>query len=194
MDSTLRRDPPRIGEDAENLLLSLSSKQREVLDLLLAHHTTKQMSKVLGLSPHTIDSRILDARAKLDASDRKDLIRRYSALLDAVRDYAEPIPAGVADLPSDQRKTMHGFPLVDFTHNLDEPEFTGLPRTPHFELEESASFVDFQRWSEAPSGPEALDARFGKSWRLVAIPVLAILIGMVLIWAVAFARTLGDVL
>ena len=43
-----------------------------------------------------------------------------------------------------------------------------------------------------PKGLEALDERFGKAWRIIAIPVIALLIGMVLIWALAFAKELTD--
>lgn len=44
--------PESAGAD---LLDQLTAKQREVLDLLIEHKTSKEISRQLGISPHTVD-------------------------------------------------------------------------------------------------------------------------------------------
>lgn len=51
------------GELCDNPLVELTAKQREVLDLLIQHMTSKEISRQLGISPHTVDQRIMLARA-----------------------------------------------------------------------------------------------------------------------------------
>lgn len=54
-------------------LLGLTAKQCEVLDLLIEHQTSKEISRKLGISPHTVDQRIMLARAKLNVGTRSEV-------------------------------------------------------------------------------------------------------------------------
>lgn len=82
----------------------LTSKQKEVLDLLLDHMTSKEIGQRLGISHHTVEQRIKTARKKLQASSRSELIQRYRELRSAgpvvygrtiyeESDIADPAPA-----------------------------------------------------------------------------------------------------
>lgn len=62
-------------------LSALTAKQREALDLLLQHKTSKEMSRILGVSPHTVDQRIETAKKKFRVSTRGELARAYSRSL-----------------------------------------------------------------------------------------------------------------
>jgi DNA-binding CsgD family transcriptional regulator len=68
--------------------ITLTSKQRDVLDLLLDHMTSKEIAIQLDISPHTVDQRIGIARRKLGASSRSQLVLKYRALQEA-----EPRPS-----------------------------------------------------------------------------------------------------
>ena len=69
------------ASEVTNTLDGLTEKQRAVLDLLLQHKTSKEISRLLGISPHTVDQRILLARAKLNVANRADVANEYRRLL-----------------------------------------------------------------------------------------------------------------
>ena len=71
----------QVGE-AQGVLTSLTKKQREVLDLVLQHKSSKEIARTLQISPHTVDQRIVSARQKLGAASRGELARAYSHLLE----------------------------------------------------------------------------------------------------------------
>lgn len=62
-------------------LRSLTEKQRAVLDLLIEHKTSKEISRILGISPHTVDQRIMLARAKLGVATRGEVAQAYRRLI-----------------------------------------------------------------------------------------------------------------
>lgn len=62
-------------------LLGLTAKQCQVLDLLIQHKTSKEISRSLGISPHTVDQRIMLARAKLQVTSRSEVAQAYRRLL-----------------------------------------------------------------------------------------------------------------
>jgi len=64
-----------------DLIEELTLKQREVLDLLIQHKTSKEISRLLGISPHTVDQRITLARAKFKVSTRNEVAQVYSQLV-----------------------------------------------------------------------------------------------------------------
>lgn len=76
--------PPPAGDDTAaaglNPLASLTDKQREVLDLLIEHKTSKEISRLLGISPHTVDQRINGARARLGGLGRGQVASEYRRL------------------------------------------------------------------------------------------------------------------
>lgn len=54
---------------------ALSEKEKQALRLLLGGHDAKSMAKVLGLSVHTVNERLRDARRKLSVSSSKAAAR-----------------------------------------------------------------------------------------------------------------------
>ena len=67
--------------DRRAILTSLTDKQRAVLDLLIEHKTSKEISRTLGISHHTVDQRIMLARAKLGVATRGEVAQAYRRLL-----------------------------------------------------------------------------------------------------------------
>lgn len=59
------------------LIADLTERQREVLDLLLQHKTSKEIARDLGISPHTVEQRIRFAKEKLGVHRRSDLATAY---------------------------------------------------------------------------------------------------------------------
>lgn len=72
----------------ENPLLELTAKQREVLDLLIQHKTSKEISRLLGISPHTVDQRIMLARGKLGVGSRNEIAQAYRRMVEV---YEQPV-------------------------------------------------------------------------------------------------------
>jgi len=58
---------------------ALSEKEKQTLRLLLAGHDAKSMANCLGLSVHTINERLRDARRKLSVSSSKEAARLLRA-------------------------------------------------------------------------------------------------------------------
>lgn len=75
--------PAALVDSAERraILTSLTDKQRAVLDLLIEHRTSKEISRILGISHHTVDQRIMLARAKLGVATRGEVAQAYRRLL-----------------------------------------------------------------------------------------------------------------
>lgn len=67
--------------NAEELLGKLTDKQRETLDLLLHHKTSKEIARDLEISPHTVEQRLRGAKRRLGVSRRSDLATAYRHLL-----------------------------------------------------------------------------------------------------------------
>lgn len=63
-------------------LLDLTAKQREVMDLLIEHKTSKEIVRALGISPHTVDQRINFAKSKLGVASRGEAAVKYRRLVE----------------------------------------------------------------------------------------------------------------
>lgn len=91
-----------IGELIQSPLADLTAKQREVLDLLIQHKTSKEISRLLGISPHTVDQRIMLARAKLGVTSRGEMAQAYRRLIET---YEQPVyeqsHVGFPPIPAD---------------------------------------------------------------------------------------------
>ncbi len=115
-DPTVAAPPPPGGDDpaqAEPLLpagvassepahvlAGLTDKQRAVLDLLIEHKTSKEISRLLGISHHTVDQRIMLARAKLGVATRGEVAQAYRRLV------AEAVAAAAAPTVSNPVSTL----------------------------------------------------------------------------------------
>jgi DNA-binding CsgD family transcriptional regulator len=54
---------------------ALTEKEKQTLRLLLAGHDAKSLARSLGLSVHTVNERLRDARRKLSASSSREAAR-----------------------------------------------------------------------------------------------------------------------
>ncbi|WOF44549.1 helix-turn-helix transcriptional regulator [Sphingopyxis indica] len=64
----------------EILWSRLTQKQRDCLELLLERKTSKQISRILGISKDTVDQRITAARRVLGTADRNEAAITYTRL------------------------------------------------------------------------------------------------------------------
>ena len=97
-------------DDSEEGVAGLTEGQIACLRLVDGHHTSKEIARILGISPFTVDQRLDAARKKLGASSRKDAARIF-ARMEASGIY-EPLvyhPAALADRPDrDSRSPSPG--------------------------------------------------------------------------------------
>lgn len=169
------------GDLMDNPLLELTAKQREVLDLLIQHKTSKEISRLLGISPHTVDQRIMLARAKLGVGTRGEVAQAYRRLLEI---YEQPV-YGLSHV---------GFPPLPA--ETSERDDVGVDRsgTGTLPLAPQATGIEGKVSGSTPGGydpqgkdgivyhhvlPEMFDGPYGTLMRLgfiVAITALLILI------------------
>jgi DNA-binding CsgD family transcriptional regulator len=82
----------------------LTDGQKACLRLVDDHHTSKEIARILGISPFTVDQRLDAARRKLNAASRKDAAKMFAAFEKGV--LSEPFvyepqrlePAGFSDI------------------------------------------------------------------------------------------------
>ena len=60
--------------------LGISGRESEVLELLAAGHSNKEIARLLGISPNTVKTHVASLFAKLDSTRRTQAIRRARAL------------------------------------------------------------------------------------------------------------------
>lgn len=174
-----------IGRAADPLA-ALTPKQREVLDLLIEHKTSKEISRQLGISPHTVDQRIMFARSKLNVATRGEVAQAYRRLLSERRNsadqaiyerlvcenshIAEPAPAvhhsgreAVAAAALDVRRRWDG---------LGQPSLPGPGRAPDGEIYYHVL-------------PEMFDGPYGTVLRLGVIALVAAFLILVVMGGLA---------
>jgi DNA-binding CsgD family transcriptional regulator len=168
---------PRIESWAR--LSRLSAKEREVLDQILLHKSLKVIAHDLGITLSAVDQRLKSARIKLAAADRNEAARTYSTLIAACRDSTCGFEAIGARLDA---------------HVIQSPE---PPSGSMFKLEDSATIVVPPPWFEHGQRggfSEVLDEKFGRLWRVAAIPVFAIALAVLALALMAMAQVLGELL
>lgn len=74
---------------------TLTEREKETLRLLLAGHDAKSVARQLGLSVHTINERLRDARRKLGVSSSREAARLLAAADDPAPDFAADKLLGV---------------------------------------------------------------------------------------------------
>ena len=166
---------PRRSEFAGHSLDRLTLKEREVLDLVVQHHTSKEIARHLELAPNTVDMRLRSARNKLGARDRNDIARIYRDLLENCG-------------KSTCGPTVMSPPASDWLAAAPE-----TPSPSEFLFNDAASFSLPPPWQASAGAelPEVLDRRFGKVWRVAAIPLGALSIAMVVAALIGIALMLG---
>jgi two-component system response regulator FixJ len=68
--------------DARERHANLSEREREVLSLIVAGLTNKEMGRAMSVSPRTVESHRANLFAKLGTESLAHLIRQYAALVD----------------------------------------------------------------------------------------------------------------
>jgi FixJ family two-component response regulator len=76
------RERSRADRDARERYSLLSEREREVLGLITAGLTNKEIGRALDVSPRTVETHRANLFAKLEAESLAQLIRRYAALVD----------------------------------------------------------------------------------------------------------------
>ena len=158
-------------------IASLTAKQREVLDLLLEHMTSKEIARRLEISPYTVDQRINTAKDKLGARTRGEVAVAYRRLVGICEPSAYE-NSGIADLRQGT-ETVGGAQLP-----LPEPappEPVGNDRVP--EPEADFSVV-----------PELFDGRYGTLVRLGVIFGITVCMILVVLGGLAMYSQLSVLL
>jgi len=78
----LSRERTVADREARERFASLSAREHEVLSLVVAGLTNKEIGRALVLSPRTVETHRAHLLAKLRAQSLAQLIRRYAALVD----------------------------------------------------------------------------------------------------------------
>lgn len=166
-------------DENPNLAAALSEKQREVLELVVARYSSKEIARKLGISKHTVDQRITLARQKFGAASRNELVTRYLAS-QAICDRVAYDPAQV--------------PESFIPHDIGAQ---GEQSGPIFSVADMAGFTS--PFVSAEGSPldhplASLDRKFGVFGRLGAIGLLAALLAVSLVAMLSMAQTLSDLL
>ncbi len=77
------RERHQADRDARARYAQLSEREREVLGLIVAGHTNKEIGRALGLSPRTVETHRANLFGKLEVDSLARLIRHYAALADS---------------------------------------------------------------------------------------------------------------
>ena len=157
----------KLFDPEANPLGDLTLKQREVLDLLIEHKTSKRISRMLGISPHTVDQRLTQARDKLGAGNRGEAAQAYRRL----RSLYEP---SIYQFPYMEKNGCPFDPGAD----TDEAEPITVPPLP-------ASLTDHQVIADYRVGSELFEGRWGTLARLVAILVIALFLVLLVLGGVS---------
>jgi DNA-binding CsgD family transcriptional regulator len=194
-------------------LRGLTTKQCEVLDLLIQHKTSKEISRHLGISPHTVDQRIMLARAKLQVASRSEVAQAYRRLLDerpadGVTQSA-PFPVPTSD-PDIYGQSIYGSSDVAYPseigHNGQREEAVAAPAAVRETGPDQPVYRDLipRQMVEPASGeadrgyyhvlPEAFDGRGGTLLRLGAILMIAVFVTLVILGGLAMYSELSHML
>lgn len=146
----------------------LTQKQKDVLNLLIEHKTSKEISRVLGISPHTVDQRIDTARGKLGLASRGELAQAWRRHLEVSGD-----PAGRMTYEPSGIGLDHSFGAQS---PWDNAERRAVPASGEVALDDGESGMSGLR-----VGPELFEGRWGTLARLGAIFTIAALFLMVVL-------------
>ena len=152
----------------------LTAKQREVLDLLLDHKTSKEIAQTLNISPHTVDQRIQYAKRQLGAISRSDAARIY-------RDYKEVY----------NRTTYEDSPILLAP---DSPHQSGQDEVKAFHSIRFLEELIQEEGSASRIVPELFVGVKGKGLRLIAILIIALLTMLLALGGLAIYSSLADLL
>jgi len=179
-------------------LMGLTAKQCQVLDLLIQHKTSKEISRTLGISPHTVDQRIMLARAKLQVATRSEVAQAYRLLLaergrtsdPVIYDrsiYGSPDIAAAAETRHDEWREGHDRPLSGLRPaEPDRVETAPQQMAQSLPADQSRGFYHVL--------PAAFDGRVGTLMRLGAIAMIAVFLTLIILGGLAIYSELSHML
>jgi len=161
----------------EHVLGELTAKQRQVMDLLIQHQTSKEIARRLSISPHTVDQRIQFAKEKLGAATRSEAAVAYRRLVETYGQmtYDE---SGIAD--PDEPVDEGGGPQGPLPVSSLRQRFRSRPL--------HGPEADFQ------VVPELFDGRYGTLIRLGAIFAIALFLVMLVLGGLAMFNQLSELM
>ncbi|MFC6279662.1 MULTISPECIES: response regulator transcription factor [Polaromonas] len=77
------RERNKIDQHAQARFAQLTEREREVLGLIVAGLTNKEIGRALDVSPRTVETHRANLFSKLEAESLAQLIRHYASLVDA---------------------------------------------------------------------------------------------------------------
>jgi len=194
LDATLRRPPRGLAVRADSalhrgimgrehseiefMLAGLTAKQREVLDLLIEHKTSKEIARELGISPHTVDQRIQFAKEKLGAGSRSEVALLYRRLVEICGQLTYE-NSGIAVSPE----------VADGGPGTQAGPLSALRRR-------ERTWSDQPRETEAdyPVVPELFEGRYGTLIRLGAIIAIAVFLVILVLGGLAIFSQLSEMM
>ncbi|HEY6814623.1 MAG TPA: helix-turn-helix transcriptional regulator [Croceibacterium sp.] len=168
----------REHSEIEFMLAGLTAKQREVLDLLIEHKTSKEIARELGISPHTVDQRIQFAKEKLGAGSRSEVALLYRRLIEICGQLTyENSGIAVAPVPAESGA---GTQVGTFSSlKRWERAYSGQPR---------------ETETDYPVVPELFDGRYGTLIRLGAIIAIAVFLVILVLGGLAIISQLSELM
>ncbi|MBI1382917.1 MAG: hypothetical protein GC161_17735 [Planctomycetaceae bacterium] len=82
-DTRASRERRRVHESARSRLAPLSPREREVLELVVAGNSTKQIAEILGIRPKTVEIHRTNLVRKARVESLPELVRLYLAAMEA---------------------------------------------------------------------------------------------------------------
>lgn len=151
---------------------TLTEKQAEALELVCQHHQTKEIARILGISPRSVDQRLDGARLKLGAATRVEAARLFAAS----RDIPQWCP---------------GEPITVSNRGAVEPEKE--PPRDELRFEDAGTFIDRAPWDRpAPWRiPELRPRDMGTVARLATMAALAVFLVLLVTLGLDLARSIG---
>src|SRR5690606_1710622 len=168
----------REHSEIEFMLAGLTPKQREVLDLLIEHKTSKEIGRELGISPPTVDQRIQFAKEKLGASSRSEVAQLYRRLVEICGQLTyqdSRIAAAAAEADTGVRTQAGPLSLL----HRRERTTPDQPREPE---------------SDYPVVPELFEGRYGTLIRLGAIIAIAVFLVILVLGGLAIFSQLSELM
>ena len=159
----------------KNPLNGLTDKQVQVLDLLIEHKTSKEISRALGISPHTVDQRINTARQRLGASSRGQVAAAYRQLRETCEKSIYEFSYMAGDAYSNHPLQRDIAEATDDSGSMERSHGGSLVHEP----------LDFR------VGPELFEGRWGTMARLGAIIALAAFMAIAILGGMSIFLTLS---
>jgi len=177
--------------DSIDVLSLLTDKQRAVLDLLIEHKTSKEISRLLGISHHTVDQRIMLARAKLGVATRAEVAQAYRRLVANMPAAASIYERSVYDF-SDVAQ-----PLVTHQEPIREDRTDWIERLPGRWEAQPRAVLHGDAASAEPYYhvlPEMFDGPYGTYVRLGTIAVFAMFLILIVMGGLAMFAQLSQII